>query len=119
MNIKLTAAACMVLCILPIKTSFARDILRLEVEARIQIAARGIIFDADNRYFRVIRIKIPRHHEDSGFACGAIEILGSPRGNDGKQSFHAFLSLRHDKLNVIVAGLFMSAEELLEQDICK
>ena len=119
MNIKLIAAACAALSILPIRSGFARDVTRLEVEAAIQAAARETIFDADNRYFRTIRVKIPRHHEDSGFACGAIEILGSPRGNDGKQSFYAFLSLRHDKLNVIVAGYFMSAEELLEQDICK
>lgn len=119
MSFKLVAAACMALCILPIKTSSARDVSRLEVEGAIQMAGRGAIFDADNRYFRVMRVKIPRHHEDSGFACGAIEILGSPIGNDGMQSFHAFLSLRHGKLNVLMAGLFMSAEELLQSDMCK
>ncbi len=103
-----------------INTSFARDISRLEVEGAIQIAAREAIRDADNRYFRVVRLKIPRHHENGGFVCGRIEILGSPIRNHGEQSVHAFLSQRNGKLNVIgMYGLFMPVEELLEQSICK
>ncbi len=64
--------------------------------------------------------EIPCNQRNSiSFSGGTIEILGSPIGNDGKQSFHAFLSLRNDKLTVIMNGLFMPAEELLKQDICK
>ncbi len=105
---------------LHIDVAMAREtITRAEAELAVRDGARYAIADVDNHDLQIVRLKSPRNNGDAGFACGIIEPIGSPRIKTQMQSFHASLVMHDGVLSAIVAGLFMSIDELLEQDICR
>ncbi|WP_102961533.1 hypothetical protein [Mangrovicella endophytica] len=93
---------------------------RAEAEFVINQAAPRWLLDADNHHLTVERLRLPRHEGEMGVACGPILPIGSPRINDGKQSYWSTLQLQDGKLIAgVIGGFYMPVGELLADSLCQ